>query len=67
MHQLMAKLITQENVEALGFVDWSRTRDVVETAFSTQDRVALLSAFGIAQWVVLGKRFGIPKAVEPDW
>lgn len=67
MHQLMSRLITEENVEALGFVDWSRTRDLVEKAFSTQDQVALRSAFGIAQWVVLGKRFGIPKAVKPSW
>lgn len=67
MHQLMSKLITQENVEALGFVDWNGTRDLVEKAFSTQDSVVLRSAFGVAQWVVLGQRFGIPKAVKPDW
>ncbi|KAL8689443.1 MAG: hypothetical protein Q9218_004892 [Villophora microphyllina] len=67
MHKLMSKLITKENVEALGFVDWSRTKDLVETAFSTQDQVALRSVFGVAQWVVLGKRFGIPKAVKPAW
>ncbi|KAL8724215.1 MAG: hypothetical protein Q9181_006926 [Wetmoreana brouardii] len=67
MHKLMSKLITEENVEALGFVDWSRTKDLVERAFSTQDQVALRSAFGIAQWVVLGQRFGIPKAEKPAW
>ncbi|KAI4197332.1 MAG: hypothetical protein LQ350_006001 [Teloschistes chrysophthalmus] len=67
MHQLMTKLITQENVEALGFVDWNGTKDQVEKAFSTQDQVMLRSAFGIAQWIVLGKRFGISKAVKPDW
>ncbi|KAL8697617.1 MAG: hypothetical protein Q9201_007032 [Fulgogasparrea decipioides] len=67
MHKLMSKLITEENIEALGFVDWSRTKDLVERAFSTQDQVALRSAFGIAQWVVLGKRFGIPKAEKTAW
>ncbi|KAL8776479.1 MAG: hypothetical protein Q9194_003119 [Teloschistes cf. exilis] len=67
MHKLMSKLITQENVEALGFVDWNGTEDLVEKAFSTQDSVVLRSAFGVAQWIVLGQRFGIPKAVKPDW
>ncbi|KAL9577791.1 MAG: hypothetical protein Q9212_006142 [Teloschistes hypoglaucus] len=67
MHHLISKLITQENVEALGFVDWNASKDLVEKAFSTQHQVALRTAFGIAQWVVLGKRFGIPKATKPDW
>lgn len=65
MHRLMQKLITKENVEALGFVDWDRTAGLVERAFREQDQVALRSAFGVAQWVVLGQRFGIPKA-EPE-
>ncbi len=64
MHQLMQKLITKENVDALGFVDWERTEALMERAFREQDQVALRSVFGVAQWVVLGQRFGIPKA-EP--
>ncbi|KAI4202442.1 MAG: hypothetical protein LQ346_002000, partial [Caloplaca aetnensis] len=62
MHQLMQKLITKENVDALGFVDWERTEGLMERAFREQDQVALRSVFGVAQWVVLGQRFGIPKA-----
>ncbi|KAL8962432.1 MAG: hypothetical protein Q9193_001161 [Seirophora villosa] len=64
LYQLMKKLITRETVEALGFVDWVRTEGLVEKAFREQDQVALKSAFGIAQWVVLSQRFGVPKA-EP--
>lgn len=67
MHRLMHKLITKENVEALGFVDWERTEGLVERAFREQDQVALRSAFGVAQWVVLGRRFGIPKAELEDY
>ncbi|KAL8789741.1 MAG: hypothetical protein Q9213_000992 [Squamulea squamosa] len=62
MHALMSKLITKNNVEQLGFVDWSKTENLVQKAFESQDQVQLRSAFGIAQWVVLGQRFGIPKA-----
>ncbi|KAL8764776.1 MAG: hypothetical protein Q9209_007885 [Squamulea sp. 1 TL-2023] len=62
MHALMSKLITKENIEQLGFIDWSQTENLVSTAFESQDQVQLRSAFGIAQWVVLGQRFGIPRA-----
>lgn len=64
LYQLMKRLITRETVEALGFVDWVRTEGLVEKAFREQDQVALRSAFGIAQWVVLSQRFGVSKA-EP--
>ncbi|KAL8687600.1 MAG: hypothetical protein Q9224_005104, partial [Gallowayella concinna] len=62
IHRLMKTLITESNIHALGFVDWSQTKDVVELAFESQDQVKLRSVFGIAQWVVLGQRFGIPRA-----
>ncbi|KAI4170669.1 MAG: hypothetical protein LQ343_004767 [Gyalolechia ehrenbergii] len=64
MHRLMGGLVTREKVEGLGFVDWGLVEGLVERAFRTQDQVALRSVFGVAQWVVLGQRFGIPKA-EP--
>ncbi|KAL8935086.1 MAG: hypothetical protein Q9216_005593 [Gyalolechia sp. 2 TL-2023] len=63
MYSLMAGLVCRENVEALGFVDWGSVEGLVERAFGTQDQVALRSVFGVAQWVVLGRRFGVPKAV----
>ncbi|KAL8994371.1 MAG: hypothetical protein Q9169_005635 [Polycauliona sp. 2 TL-2023] len=62
MHTLLSRLITQSSIEQLGFVDWEKVKDLVETAFQTQDQVKLRSAFGIAQWVVLGRRFEIPRA-----
>ncbi|KAL8800547.1 MAG: hypothetical protein Q9182_005102 [Xanthomendoza sp. 2 TL-2023] len=61
MHALMNTLITESHIHALGFVDWDKTKDVVETAFASQDPVMLRSVFGIAQWVVLGRRFGVPR------
>ncbi|KAL9029665.1 MAG: hypothetical protein Q9180_007002, partial [Flavoplaca navasiana] len=62
MHTLLSRLITRSSIEQLGFVDWEKVKDLVETAFQSQDQVKLRSAFGIAQWVVLGRRFGVPKA-----
>ncbi|KAI4255687.1 MAG: hypothetical protein L6R42_006610, partial [Xanthoria sp. 1 TBL-2021] len=62
MHNLMSRLITQSSIEKLGFVDWEEMKDLVEDAFQSQDQVKLRSTFGIAQWVVLGERFGIPRA-----
>ncbi|KAL9033341.1 MAG: hypothetical protein Q9180_005997 [Flavoplaca navasiana] len=62
MHTLLSRLITRASIENLGFIDWEKVKDLVETAFQSQDQVKLRSAFGIAQWVVLGRRFGVPKA-----
>ncbi|KAL9604686.1 MAG: hypothetical protein Q9219_000406 [cf. Caloplaca sp. 3 TL-2023] len=67
MHRLMERLVTKEAVEALGFVDWGRTEGLVEKAFRTQDQVLLRSVFGVAQWVVLGRRFGVPRAELADY
>ncbi len=62
MHTLLSRLITRASIENLGFIDWEKVENLVDTAFQTQDQVKLRSAFGIAQWVVLGRRFGVPKA-----
>ncbi|KAL8867531.1 MAG: hypothetical protein Q9174_005607 [Haloplaca sp. 1 TL-2023] len=67
MFQLMKRLVTREEVEELGFVEWSKVEGLVERAFEAQDQVALREVFGVAQWVVLGKRFGVPKATGPGW
>lgn len=58
----MQSLITEPNIAALGFMDWSKTANVVEMAFESQDQVKLRTVFGIAQWVVLGKRFDVKRA-----
>ncbi|KAL8848646.1 MAG: hypothetical protein Q9221_006320 [Calogaya cf. arnoldii] len=54
------------SISNLGFISWEKVKDLVETAFTTQDRVKLRSVFGIAQWVVLGERFGVPRAGPID-
>ncbi|KAL8820236.1 MAG: hypothetical protein Q9223_001500 [Gallowayella weberi] len=62
IHQLMSRLITKENIEDLGFIDWSKTHDLVQKSFEEQEPDALRKAFTVAQFVVLGHRFGIKTA-----
>ena len=62
----MHSLITHENIEALGFLNWNRVDPLVETAFGRQDKAMMGVIFVIAQWVVLSKRFEMPRARESE-
>ncbi|KAL9077988.1 MAG: hypothetical protein Q9157_003092 [Trypethelium eluteriae] len=62
LHKLLQHLITKENVEGLGFVDWEKTRDLIHRAFVGKEALAMRFAFSVAQWVVLSQRFGVMKA-----
>ena len=62
MHRLFKKLITRENIEALGFVEWAKVKGLVEAAFGKGDTRALRCANVLAQWVVMGRRFGVERA-----
>ncbi|KAK7426675.1 hypothetical protein QQZ08_006853 [Neonectria magnoliae] len=62
LHRRIKRLLTKENVENLGFVDWGATEDAVEQAFNKQDPLALRRAITVAQFVVLGERFGVKRA-----
>ena len=63
LHQLLARLVTRENVEALGFVRWNSVHWLVDHAFGPQGRPgAMRKALVVAEWVVLSKRFGVRRA-----
>ncbi|KAL2829126.1 nucleophile aminohydrolase [Aspergillus pseudoustus] len=62
MHRKLKELVSQENVEALGFVDWEETQGLVEKAIVGGDNFAFRAAVAIAQYVVLSKRFGVKRA-----
>ena len=64
---MVARLLTESNINDLGFVDWDRTKGLEERAFSQQDPIAMRLAFTVCQWVVLGRRFGIQKATLSDF
>ncbi|KAE8420593.1 hypothetical protein BDV36DRAFT_281284 [Aspergillus pseudocaelatus] len=62
LHRKIKHLVTRENVESLGFLDWNATEEAVENAFSKQEPLALRRAITVAQFIVLGQRFGIKPA-----
>ncbi|KAJ5214274.1 hypothetical protein N7449_001443 [Penicillium cf. viridicatum] len=62
LHRKIKQLVTKENVESLGFVDWNNTEEAVEKAFSKQEPMALRRTITVAQFIILGKRFGVKPA-----
>ena len=63
LHALLARLITEGNVEQLGFLDWQKVKVLVNDAFHEQNPLAARLAMVVAQWIILGQRFGV-KQVE---
>ncbi|KAK5796328.1 hypothetical protein VI817_005613 [Penicillium citrinum] len=62
IHQLYSRLLSKENVERLGFVDWQRAEEFLNRTFIEGDRKAFRVATMIAQFVVLSQRFGVASA-----
>ncbi|KAL2833871.1 hypothetical protein BDW59DRAFT_138237 [Aspergillus cavernicola] len=65
VHRKLKELVTKENVENLGFVDWSRTEGLVSKAVEGSDPVAFRAAVTVAQYVIMSRRFGVGLA-SPD-
>jgi asparagine synthase (glutamine-hydrolysing) len=63
VHKLFERLITKENVEELGFLDWEQCKRLVHDAIFDADRVKYSQMILVGQFVVLQKRFGVKKAV----
>jgi asparagine synthase (glutamine-hydrolysing) len=62
VHQLFQRLITKENVEALGFLEWDKCKDLLHDAIYDGDRPKWSQMILVGQFVILGKRFGVKKA-----
>ncbi|EMC99897.1 hypothetical protein BAUCODRAFT_102022 [Baudoinia panamericana UAMH 10762] len=63
MHQLISRLITRDTVAELGFVSWEKVAGLVDAAFGEKGEAkALRLALVVAEWVVLGRRFGVQAA-----
>ncbi|KAM3081836.1 hypothetical protein ACMFMG_004306 [Clarireedia jacksonii] len=62
LHNMFRRLLTKENVERLGFVDWKRVKGLVHAAFEEHDTTALRCVNVVGQWVVLSQKFGIKPA-----
>ena len=52
-------------MEKLGFVSWEKVHDLVDRALAGKESLAFRLALVVAQWVVLGERFGVRTARGP--
>ncbi|KAJ5180007.1 hypothetical protein N7492_003217 [Penicillium capsulatum] len=65
VHQLFTRLVTKENVENIGFLDWDKTKSNLEKAFGDgKDEMAYRVTLSVAQYVVLSQRFGVGQAQD---
>ena len=79
LYTLIKSLVTRENIEGLGFLDPEGVEGLVERAFvdvdigeqgkgkeggGGGDKNAFRLVICLAQWVVLGKRFGVKRYVQ---
>ena len=69
LHRLMRRLVTEENIKELGFVEWrpgmlggGSVADLVEGAFGGPNEREFRLVVLLAQWVVLGKKFGVARS-----
>ncbi|KAL6915119.1 hypothetical protein FSST1_012879 [Fusarium sambucinum] len=62
LHKKITELVTKESVEKLGFVDWEATQEAMDGAFNRQEALPLRRIITVAQFVVLGQRFGVKTA-----
>ena len=62
IHQMMKKLVTEKNVEKLGFLASRGIEEKVERGLREQNTIVMRENLIIAQFVVLSDRFGVRKA-----
>ncbi|KAK3649107.1 hypothetical protein LTR22_013077 [Elasticomyces elasticus] len=63
LHKLMAGLVTENNVELLGFVEWQKVKGLVDEAFGDDGSPkAMRLVLVVAEWIVLAQKFGVKKA-----
>lgn len=67
VHKLLLRLVTKENADKLGFLDWDAVKALLQQAFgegSVSERVkGFRLSLCVAEWIVLSQRFKIRTAV----
>ena len=66
LHQLIERLVNEEAVEELGFLKAGNWAERVDRAF-TGDETLFKLVICVAQWVVLGKRFAVKRAIVAEY
>ncbi|KAI3555923.1 asparagine synthase [Colletotrichum abscissum] len=68
VYKMIAGLITQENIENLGFMEWDNAKRWLEEGFGEDASPrAFRKLICTASWVVLSQRFGVKKAAVEQW
>lgn len=68
IHVMLGKLLTDEAVATLGFVDPGAVKRALEMGFGDQaDARSFRTLLIVASWVVIGQRFGVKTARREDW
>jgi asparagine synthase (glutamine-hydrolysing) len=62
LYKLFATVMTRENVEGLGFLEWEKCEGLMAGAFARHDRAMWRQLITIVQLIMLGKRFGVKRA-----
>lgn len=62
IHRVLKRLLTWENVDQLGFIDWDQVSILLNKAFKEKNSLAFMASLNVAQFVVLSRRFKVPKA-----
>ena len=66
VHKLLVRLVNKENVENLGFLDWTTIHHLLRQAFgdgSAEERTkGFRLCLCVAEWIVLAKRFNVGPA-----
>jgi asparagine synthase (glutamine-hydrolysing) len=66
VYNLFDRLITRENIEQLGFLEWEMCEGLVKHAIKEGDRAAFGQMILVGQFVILAQKFSVKKA-DPDF
>jgi asparagine synthase (glutamine-hydrolysing) len=63
LHMLFSKLLSKENIDRIGFIEWKVVENIIPAAFEQQDTASFRTAILLAQRVVLSQKFDVRTAV----
>lgn len=65
LHKLFQRLLTEDNVKQVGFLDWDKLKYAVDQAFIERNGFAFRVSLTALQFVILAQRFNVKRA-EPS-
>ena len=63
LQRYFESIMTRENVENIGFLEWNKCKGLIREAFVEKNSVQMRKLFLVTQFIEIGKRFGVKKAV----